>query len=325
MAKILVTGGAGYIGSHAAAMLSHSGHEVIVIDNFLTGKIEAIPKTAMIINLDICRRDELTEILTTERPEAIFHFAGKISVPESIEKPVEYFETNTAGTISLLHAANIANVRKIVFSSTAAVYGDVTSSVVSEDANLAPINPYGMSKAFAERIIEANSASTGMQHCILRYFNVAGAAMDGTNGQRAEGISQLIHVASEAALGRRPELVVYGNDYDTPDGSCIRDFIHVEDLVSAHLAALDYMESTGESNIFNVGYGHGYSVFDVINTIQQEIGHNLSVRVAGRRPGDPVKVIADNRRILAATKWRPKYDNIHAICRSALNWLSKSM
>jgi UDP-glucose 4-epimerase len=319
--KILVTGGAGYIGSHTVNLLLAQGFDVTIVDNLSTGQKAACPKDVRLEVIDIRDENKILACLNSVEPDAIMHFAGKISVPESFAKPLDYFETNTFGTLTLLKAANLIGVESIVFSSTAAVYGDVQEATVREDAPLCTINPYGHSKAAAEQIVVANSQATGMKFGILRYFNVAGAAADGQNGQRSKSVAQLIHVASEAALGMRPHLSVFGTDYNTPDGTCVRDFIHVDDLAAAHLATLRYLFEGGSSTTFNVGYGHGSSVLAVIEAMKKVSGVDFPVRFEGRRPGDPAKVIAENGRIKKFTDWSPEHDDLDFICRSSLNWL----
>lgn len=322
--RVLVTGGAGYIGSHTVNQLVSEGHEVTVLDNLSTGSEEAFSKDVKLNVVDIRDQEKTLQCLKEAKPRAIMHFAGKISVPESISHPLDYFETNSFGTLNILEAANQLDVEYFVFSSTAAVYGDVREPLVRESSLLAPINPYGHSKAFAEQIITANAAASGMKYGILRYFNVAGAARDGSNGQRGKDVHQLVHVASEAALGIRPYLSVFGNDYETADGTCVRDYIHVEDLASAHLATLRYLDSNGRSAIMNVGYGHGSSVMSVINTMKKVSGVDFPVRMADRRPGDPAQVIADNSQIRELTDWVPRSQSLDEICRSSLEWLRRN-
>lgn len=317
---ILVTGGAGYIGSHSVTKLLADNHKIVIYDDLSTGSGDACQKDVKLIIGDVLDKELLNKTIKENKIEAVIHFAGKIKVSESFEIPLRYYETNLVGTLRVLTACVENSVNKFIFSSTAAVYGDVSNSPVAESSLLNPMNPYGKSKKMAEDLIRDIGEIYGLKYFILRYFNVAGASMDGSNGPRTRGMTQLVQVATETATGRRKVLEIYGNDYPTRDGSCIRDYIHVEDLASAHVSALKYLSVTGKSEIMNVGYGHGYSVKEVISVMKGVSGIDFPVVYGGRRVGDPAEVIADNRKILKLTDWRPVYDDLKLICESAYNW-----
>ena len=320
--KILVTGGAGYIGSHVVQQLARTGHQVVVLDNLSTGFAWAV-QGAELVTGDLSDHALLETILREQDFAAVIHFAAKIVVPESVRDPLLYYRNNTINTIGLLEACIKHGVSRLVFSSTAAVYGMLEEVPVAEAAPLQPINPYGASKLMSERVIRDLAAASSLQFVILRYFNVAGAARDGTLGQATPAATHLIKVACETALGKRAGMRIFGDDYPTPDGTCIRDYIHVEDLAKAHVMALDYLQNSGASTTLNCGYGHGYSVKQVLDTVVEVSGRPLPVERSARRAGDPPVVVADNREIKRILGWKPDYDNLRTIVESALRWEQK--
>ncbi|MGE5084771.1 MAG: UDP-glucose 4-epimerase GalE [Bacillota bacterium] len=320
--KILVTGAAGYIGSHAVNSLLKADYEVVAYDNLSTGFRSAIPSQVKFIDGDIRDTGLLTRVLEENKIQAVLHFAAKLKVPESITKPLEYYDNNISGTISLIQACKTANVNKIIFSSTAAVYGTANGhdGLVSENSIISPINPYGSSKLMAERILQDAETAHGVKSVILRYFNVAGAAVDGKNGQRTADASHLIKVASEAACGKRQQVQVFGTDYPTKDGSGVRDYIHVEDLIDAHILALQYLIQGGESQIMNCGYGRGYSVLEVIEAMRRISGTPFGVMTQERRAGDAPHLVADASKLKKLLGWTPKRDDLDLICRTSFEW-----
>jgi UDP-glucose 4-epimerase len=317
--RILVTGGAGYIGSHVVKDLGEAGHEVLVYDNLSTGHRESVLSGDLLV-ADLADRDALKKALADFRPDAVMHFAAFIQVGESVEKPLVYYRNNTCNTVGLLEAMREAGVRKFLFSSTAAVYGIPDEVPVDESAPLAPINPYGQSKAFVERILGDLSRAEDFHYISLRYFNVAGADPGGRLGQKYREATHLITRALKAAKGELPLLQIYGTDYPTPDGTCIRDYIHVSDLSAAHIAALDGLFSHGESEVFNLGYGHGFSVREVIETARKVTGVDFPVQEAGRRAGDPAALVAGSTRARESLGWRPRYDDLAFIIETAWDW-----
>ena len=319
--RLLVTGGAGYIGSHVTRQLVEAGHQVVVLDNLSTGFRQAVLGADLVVG-DLADTDLLDGLFARYGFDAALHFAAFIVVPESIEEPIKYFRNNTQNVLNLLEVGVRHRLGKVIFSSTAAVYGepDCPGGLISEAQPLSPINPYGASKMMSERLIQDVAAATGLDYVILRYFNVAGADPGGRIGQSTPNATHLIKVAAQAALGMRSQLQVFGTDYATPDGTCVRDYIHVEDLAAAHLAALDYLDAGGGSQILNCGYGHGLSVREVVDTMRAVSGVNFPVLEAPRRAGDPPALVADNARILATLGWRPRYDDIETIVASALKW-----
>lgn len=321
--NILVTGGAGYIGSHVVKLLGETtNHSVTVLDNLSTGRREAVLYGALEV-LDLSAFNGVESLLAARQFDAVIHFAASIVVPESVENPLKYYLNNTVNTTHLIHACIRHGVQRFIFSSTAAVYGEPEQVPVAETTPPAPINPYGTSKMMSEIVLaDAGLAHPDFKYIILRYFNVAGASLDNTIGQSFPNATHLIKVAAETAVGRRHSMQIFGTDYKTPDGTCIRDYIHVQDLASAHLAALDYLE-TGSSDIFNCGYGHGFSVREVIETMRRISGVNFAAEERGRRAGDPASLISDNRKIIRTLKWKPQYDDISLICRTALAWEQK--
>ena len=317
--RILVTGGAGYIGSHMVKLLGEKGFEVLTIDNLSEGNARAVLYGELQV-LDLLNYKALEDILLDFKPEAVIHFAAKVKVPESVEKPLLYYENNFWGTINLLQAMQRVGTKYLIFSSTAAVYGIPKTIPVKESDPTEPINPYGWSKLFAERAIKDFSSTTDLKYAILRYFNVAGADPEGKIGQVSKNPTHLILRAVKVATGQIPYLEVFGTDYDTPDGTCIRDFIHVMDLCEAHLRALEYLIDGGDSDTFNVGYGRGYSVLEVINKVKEISGVDFKVVYKDRRKGDPPALVADNRKLIEILKWQPKYDNLDFIIETAINW-----
>ncbi|EDO9566794.1 UDP-glucose 4-epimerase GalE [Campylobacter coli] len=323
--KILISGGAGYIGSHTLRQFLKTNHEICVLDNLSKGSKIAIDDLQNIrefkfFEQDLSDFEGVKALFEREKFDAVVHFAASIEVFESMQNPLKYYMNNTINTTNLIQTCIQTGVSKFIFSSTAATYGEPTTPVVSENSPLAPINPYGRSKLMSEEVLrDANMAHPEFKYCILRYFNVAGACMDYKLGQRYPKATLLIKVAAECAAGKRDKLFIFGDDYDTKDGTCIRDFIHVDDISSAHLAALDYLENN-ESNIFNVGYGHGFSVKEVIDAMKRVSGVDFKVELAPRRAGDPSVLISDASRIRNLTSWQPKFDDLDLICKSAFDW-----
>lgn len=320
---VLVTGGAGYIGSHAVLALKDAGWPVVVIDNLTTGFRWAVPEEVPFYEGDIEDGALLARIIAEQGVGAVMHFAGSIIVPESVENPLKYYHNNTAKSRALIAAAVAGGVRHFIFSSTAATYGVPEVSPVSEDSPKLPINPYGMSKLMSEHMLKDLCAATSMRHVILRYFNVAGCDPAGRIGQSTRNATLLIKVACEHAVGTRDRLCVFGTDYDTADGTCIRDYIHVVDLATAHLQALDYLDLGGTSTTLNCGYGHGYSVREVIDSVERVSGEKLNIVFEPRRAGDPPALIARSERLKTALGWKPKHDELDFIVRTALDWERK--
>lgn len=321
---VLVTGGAGYIGSHMVWALLDAGEEVVVIDRLSTGFRFAVPRKARFYHGDIEDGLLLNRIFAENTIDLVLHFAGSISVPESIQKPLEYYLNNAGNTQNLISACIDNGVSRMVFSSTAAVYGAQDSEKpVTEDNDLKPANPYGMSKMMAELMLRDASEAHDFSYVALRYFNVAGADPKGRTGPSAHGASNLIKVACEAAVGKRDSVDVFGNDYATPDGTGVRDYIHVSDLTDAHLRAMRYLREGKPSMVANCGYGHGYSVMDVLRTVREESGHAFTVNQMPRRPGDIGMMIANADRARNALGWSPAFDDLSIIVRSALYWEEK--
>jgi UDP-glucose-4-epimerase len=322
--KVLVTGGAGYIGSHTAKALLEAGHEVIVVDNLSTGFQDAIPQNTLFAKGDVCDKKFVLEVLQKYQVQAVVHFAAKLVVPESVEKPLMYYENNLLGVLTLSEACVKLGIDKFVFSSTAATYGDVAGSgFVSENAPTMPINPYGWSKLMSEQVLRDCEKPHGLRSVVLRYFNVAGAALDGRNGQRTHDATHLIKVTCQAACRKRESVGIYGTDYPTPDGTGVRDYIHVEDLADLHVLALEYLAAGNKSNLFNCGYGRGFSVREVINTVKKVSGSEFKVIEQPRRAGDAASLVADCSKIVEAFKWKPKRNDLELICRSAYEWEKK--
>jgi UDP-glucose 4-epimerase len=322
--SVLVTGGAGYIGSHAALALNDAGWEVAVIDDLSTGSRERVPDGVRFFEGSVADRALVDRILREQQIGAIMHFAGSIVVPESVEKPLDYYRNNTVATHELISAAVAAGVRHILFSSSAAVYGAAERVPIGEEDATQPINPYGASKLMTERMLEDAAAAYPFNYGALRYFNVAGADPAGRSGQAGPGSTHLIKVAVEAAVGKRPFVAVYGTDYPTPDGSCIRDYIHVSDLAAAHLAALEWLIANPHENlVLNCGYGRGLSVLEVLDAVDRANGAPIARRIEGRRAGDAPALVAGNARILTTLDWQPERNDIDTIVEDALAWERK--
>jgi UDP-glucose 4-epimerase len=319
MSTVLVTGGAGYIGSHTVQQLVARGERVVVIDNLSTGFREAVRGAALVEgNVGDC--DLVARTLETYRVDAVLHFAAHTVVPESVSDPLKYYGNNTCNTRNLLACCAAAGVDKFIFSSTAAVYGTTADGVADENTATLPINPYGTSKLMSETMLRDWSATGAMRHVILRYFNVAGCDPEGRIGHSTPHATLLIKVACEHAVGKRDCLYIYGTDYDTPDGTGVRDYIHVDDLAAAHLRALDHLRAEGGSLTLNCGYGHGYSVREVVDAVARASGHALNVVALPRRPGDIPHLIACSDKLRAVLGWEPRYDDLDFIVRTALSW-----
>ncbi len=317
---VLVTGGAGYIGSHMTLELLDAGEQVVVLDDLSTGFRWAAPAGAPLVVGDFGDEALVRRLIGEYGVREIIHFAAKIVVPDSVADPIAYYVNNTAKALALVRCAAECGVERFIFSSTAAVYGDPQASPVREDSALSPLSPYGRSKLMVEWILEDVSRATSMRHVALRYFNVAGADPKGRAGQSTPNATHLIKTAVRAALGFRDGMDVFGTDYPTPDGSCVRDFIHVTDLVRAHRDALAYLRAGGDSVVCNCGYGQGYSVLEVIDVVKSVAGVDFPVRLAPRRPGDCMSVVADNARIRALLGWRPAHADLRGIVAQALAW-----
>jgi UDP-glucose 4-epimerase len=320
---VLVTGGAGYIGSHMVHALVDAGERVAVVDNLSTGFSDLIPPDVPLFIGDAGDENLVTGVIDSQGVDAIIHFAGSIIVPESVRDPLGYYRNNTMTTRNLLNAAVSRNIDKFIFSSTAAVYGNPEQMPVGEDAPTRPLSPYGTSKLMTEIMLHDVAAAHHMRFVVLRYFNVAGADPKGRCGIAAPNATHLLKVAVEAATGARQKFDVFGADYPTADGTCIRDLIHVTDLAQAHLAALSYLRAGGASTTLNAGYGHGYSVLEVIAAVQRVSGREFAVEEAPRRPGDIMTMIADASRIRTTLNWTPQFDNLETIASHALAWEEK--
>ncbi|HUQ11131.1 MAG TPA: UDP-glucose 4-epimerase GalE [Steroidobacteraceae bacterium] len=316
---VLVTGGAGYIGSHTVLQLVARGERVVVLDNLSTGFRRAVRDVPLVVG-DVGDRALVDKVLAEHKVDTIIHFAAAVIVPESVSDPLKYYGNNTCATRSLLDAASQAGVKHLVFSSTAAVYGTPDDGIASEDSPTAPINPYGTSKLMSEWMLRDLSAATPLRHVVLRYFNVAGSDPEGRIGQSTAKATLLIKVAAEHVVGKRPHLSVFGTDFPTPDGTGVRDYIHVADLATAHLNALDYLRAGNPSLTANVGYGKGYSVREVLNSVERLSGTRLTVREEPRRAGDPPSLIAKAERVRDLLKWTPRHDQLDTIVRTSLDW-----
>ncbi|MEH6632273.1 MAG: UDP-glucose 4-epimerase GalE [Halopseudomonas aestusnigri] len=317
---ILVTGGAGYIGSHAVLALIDAGFSVVVADNLTTGRRQAVPVEIPLVKVDLGDESGMSGLFETYKPSAVMHFAGSIVVPESVERPLDYYSNNVGNTLSLLKLCQHHGVKNFIFSSTAAVYGEPEVIPVTEENFTNPINPYGWSKLMSEQMIKDASVAHGLNYGILRYFNVAGADPEGRVGQSTPGATHLIKIASQVALGLREKISVFGTDYLTRDGTCVRDYIHVSDLVYAHVLVLKHLQNGKENFIANCGYGHGYSVREVLDETGQVIGRDIPTEDRPRRAGDPPNLVADVTRIHDILDWNPKYDDLGLIIKTALNW-----
>ena len=317
---VLVTGGAGYIGSHMVLELADAGERVVVLDNLSTGHDWAVAPGVPLVVGDSGDQELVGRLLREERIAAIIHFAASIVVPDSVRDPLGYYRNNTVNTRALMECAVKAGVRHFIFSSTAAVYGNPAEVPVTENAPTEPVSPYGWSKLMSEVMLRDAGRAHGLDHVILRYFNVAGADPLCRAGLSSKMATHLIKVAVESALGLRAKLDVFGEDYPTPDGSCIRDYIHVSDLARAHSDALRHLRSGGPSLTLNCGYGHGFSVLEVIETVKRVSGVDFKVEIAPRREGDPAQIVANSQRARAALNWRPRFDDLSTIIAHALAW-----
>lgn len=320
---ILVTGGAGYIGSHMVLALCDAGEEVVVLDDLSTGVRENVDPRAHFVQGDVSDPLVVMRLIAEHRIRAVVHFAARIVVPDSVADPLDYYLANTVKTRALLAAVTAAHVPHFVFSSTAAVYGDVSQEPVSEETPAVPVSPYGASKLMSEWMLRDSAAAYGLKYVALRYFNVAGADPKGRSGQSTPRATHLIKVACEAASAKRNGMEVFGTDYPTRDGTCIRDYIHVSDLVAAHMDALRYLKNGGASQVLNCGYGAGYSVLEVIETVKRVSGKDFPVGLAPARAGDPAAIVARADRIRSVLGWQPQYDDLETIVRHALAWERK--
>ena len=317
---VLVTGGAGFIGSHMVLELLDAGEDVVVLDNLSTGFRWAVPDGAKFVEGDIGDRDLVSRLFLSNSIDAIIHFAGSVVVPESVANPLGYYLNNTCKSRSLIASAVEIKVPHFIFSSTAAVYGMPKENPVAEGALLEPISPYGTSKLMTELMLRDTARAHNLRYVALRYFNVAGADPRGRSGQSTARATHLVKVACETALGERPYLEVFGTDYPTPDGTCIRDYIHVSDLVRAHLDALRYLRAGGKSEVLNCGYGSGFSVLDVIGSVKQASQRDFPVRMGPRRAGDPAAIVAKAERISEVLGWKPRLNDLDTIVGHALAW-----
>ncbi|MEZ5654386.1 MAG: UDP-glucose 4-epimerase GalE [Sphingobium sp.] len=318
---VLVTGGAGYIGSHAVLALTDAGWPVVVIDNLSTGFRFAIPEGVPLIEADIADQETVEAVLREHDVRAIMHFAGSIIVPESVEHPLKYYHNNTANSRALIESAVRCGVPHFIFSSTAATYGMPEESPISESCPQKPINPYGMSKLMTEIMLDDVAKAHPFNYCALRYFNVAGADPQARSGQATQGATHLIKVAVEAVLGKRDHVAVFGTDYDTPDGTCIRDYIHVSDLAAAHVLALEALIAEPQRNHrVNCGYSRGFSVLEVLDAVDRVTNRPVERRIEGRRAGDPPTLVADNRAIMGRFPWKPRHNDLDTIIAHALTW-----
>lgn len=317
---ILVSGGAGYIGSHVTLALLEAGYRPVVVDDLSTGCRELVPAGVPFIRADVGDQARMAEVFASHGIGAVIHLAGSIVVPESVSDPLRYYANNSAVSRSLIETAVKSGVRAFIFSSTAAVYGNPPGGPLTEDAPTNPINPYGRSKLMTEWMLADTSAATGLPYVALRYFNVAGADAAGRSGQSSPRSTHLIKVASEAVLGKRDAFTLYGTDYDTADGTCVRDFIHVSDLAQAHVLALVHLLEGGASTVMNCGYGRGFSVREVLHTVERVAGRKVPTILAGRRDGDPAHLVSHAERIRTLLGWRPRHADLEEIVASALAW-----
>lgn len=321
--KILITGGAGYIGSHMVRTLGEmGGHDIIVYDNLSTGHRESV-LYGNLVEGDLADSKTLDTLFKDEQFDAVLHFAAHIVVPESLIDPIKYYRNNFSNALNLIDACVTHNVNKFIFSSTAAVYGLAEKNPITEASPLLPINPYGGSKAMVEQALKDVSTASDMRYVSLRYFNVAGADREARIGQKYKKPTHLITVALRTALGQREFLEIFGTDYITPDGTCIRDYIHVDDLIDAHVLALDYLSSNNQSDIFNCGYGTGFSVKEVVEKIKNVTGVDFAAKEVGRRPGDPPALVADSSKIKKELGWKPRFDDLDYIIKTAWEWEKK--
>lgn len=320
---VLVTGGAGYIGSHTAYALLDAGYRVVVIDDLSTGRRDIVPEAATFIEGDVGDPRLLQAVFRAHQPSAVLHFAASIFVPESVADPLRYYGNNTCATRTLIAACVEQNIQHFIFSSTAAVYGEPDTMPISETTPTSPINPYGASKLAAEWIVRDTARATGLCYIILRYFNVAGADPALRTGEITAHSTHLIKVACEVLVGKRAVLDIFGDDYPTPDGTCVRDYLHVTDLADAHVFALRHLRAGGNNGTFNCGYGHGYSVRQVVDAINRVTDGQLRWRIAPRRVGDPPQLVADSRCMRQELGWNPRFDDLDQIVGAALAWERK--
>ena len=321
--QVLVTGGAGYIGSHMVLELLEAGEAVTIIDDMSTGFQAVVPDAAKLIVGDVGNADLVSSVIRDNAIDAVVHFAGSIVVPESVANPLAYYNNNTAKSRSLIETCVATGVRHFIFSSTAAVYGMPRDNPVSETTELRPLSPYGSSKLMTEVMLADVARAHDLKYVALRYFNVAGADPGGRTGQSSPNATHLITAACKVALGLRPHLEIFGTDYPTPDGTCVRDYIQVTDLVRAHTSALNHLRSGGDGGVFNCGYGKGYSVLEVVDAVKRVSGRDFDVRLSPRRPGDPAAIVATSEKIRATLGWQPKYDDLDGIVAQALQWESQ--
>jgi UDP-glucose 4-epimerase len=320
---VLITGGAGYIGSHMAHALVDQGESVVVLDNLSTGVRDQVPAQALFVEGEVADLDLVGRVLRENAVEAVLHFAAATVVPDSVADPLRYYGNNTASSRNLLEACVAHGLRRFIFSSTAAVYGETDAATVAETAPTEPANPYGRSKLMTEWMLHDVAQATDLRYVALRYFNVAGADPEGRTGQSTPRATHLIKRACQAALGRVPALGIFGTDFPTPDGTGVRDYIHVSDLVAAHALALEHLRGGGASTKFNCGYGRGFSVREVVQSVERVTGRPLPVEELPRRPGDPPAVVADPSRIKSELGWRPRHDALDEIVRTAYAWESR--
>jgi UDP-glucose 4-epimerase len=317
---VLVSGGAGYIGSHMVLALADAGVETVVVDNLSTGFAWAIAPAAKLVRGDIGNEDLMMQVMKEHEVDSVVHFAGSIVVPDSVSDPLGYYLNNTVNSRNLMHCAVKSGVKNFIFSSTAAVYGNPKTLPVTETEAPAPISPYGTSKWMTEQMLHDSHLAYGLNYVALRYFNVAGADPKGRSGQSSPRATHLIKVAAQVALGQRQNMEVFGTDYETPDGTCLRDYIHVSDLIAAHLDALGYLKRGGQSGIFNCGYGKGFSVLEVIKAVERVHGAKLNVKYGPRRAGDAAGIVAGADKARDVLGWSPKYQDLDFIVDSALRW-----
>jgi len=316
----LITGGAGYIGSHAVLALRQAGRRVVVLDDLSTGSRQVVPEDVALVVGDAGDKALVRRLIAKYGIDSVIHFAGSILVEQSVSEPLRYYHNNVSVTRNLLEACSEAGVSRVIFSSTAAVYGAPDEVPITEAAPTRPINPYGSSKLVIEWMLRDLAQASDLRYVALRYFNVAGADPEGRSGQLGPVATHLIKIASQVVAGARDSIAIFGEDYDTPDGTCVRDYIHVSDLAAAHLAALEYLEAGGESCSLNCGYGHGYSVREVLQAVERCTGKPLNPRPAPRRPGDPPSLVADVSALRRTLQWSPRYDNLDVIITTAVEW-----
>ncbi|NLN59861.1 MAG: UDP-glucose 4-epimerase GalE [Deltaproteobacteria bacterium] len=320
--KIFITGGAGYIGSHTVKLLGGDGHDVLILDNLSTGHPWAVTQ-GRLVEAELSDRDRLHQTLKEFMPDAVIHFAASIEVEESVRAPLKYYNNNVVNTLNLLDVMTGLGIRNFIYSSSAAVYGNPEEIPVKETAPLAPINPYGATKAMIEQVLQDLAAAGDFRYVALRYFNVAGADPESRIGQDYGNPTHLITRALKTAIGKYEKLAIFGTDYGTPDGTCIRDYIHVDDLARAHGLVLDYLMATGRSDVMNCGYGHGFSVKEVVNAAKRVTGVDFLTVEADRRAGDPATLVADGERIRTLTSWGPRHDDLEFIIKTAWDWEQK--